>query len=227
VYFPGIGWVEFEPTGNQEPLRRPLTAEAADVAGNPAPLLPGPGLEELEQPLSESGASPLEPAPFDQSPAAPFVWTIAWAALAALAYTLNRRFDWSGRLPVALADSYRRNGAAPPRWLDRWAHWSTLGSIERSFQAVNLSLYWLGRPQPVHVTAVGRATVLQSLLPAARDSLAGLLREHQSALFSPHPGDPVYARRAALDILLKTIQTRARRVLERITGAPIETDGTS
>ena len=27
VYFPGIGWVEFEPTGNQDPLTRPVAPD--------------------------------------------------------------------------------------------------------------------------------------------------------------------------------------------------------
>jgi hypothetical protein len=34
VYFPGIGWVEFEPTGNQAPLDRPIAPrEDTDLTG--------------------------------------------------------------------------------------------------------------------------------------------------------------------------------------------------
>ena len=42
VYFPGIGWVEFEPTSNEPPFFRPgeTTGQAKPVMGIPAPLPP-------------------------------------------------------------------------------------------------------------------------------------------------------------------------------------------
>ena len=47
VYFPDFGWIEFEPTGNQEPVNRPLEREdsAAPDLGSITP----PELEALEQ----------------------------------------------------------------------------------------------------------------------------------------------------------------------------------
>ena len=36
VYFPGIGWVEFEPTGNQDQLNRPFLPRELDSANNPS-----------------------------------------------------------------------------------------------------------------------------------------------------------------------------------------------
>ncbi len=55
VYFPGIGWVEFEPTGNQDPLNRPqeqINSES-ETTSNPAT---GPNSNDL--PLELPGSDP-------------------------------------------------------------------------------------------------------------------------------------------------------------------------
>jgi hypothetical protein len=109
--------------------------------------------------------------------------------------------------------------------VDRWARWNRISPIERSFHAVNVGLRWLGRPQAAHITPVQRAHTLQKLLPSASAPVETLLAEHQSALFSPRPGDPQRARRAALEILARTLQARLRRLLSIFTGSPIDPDG--
>jgi transglutaminase-like putative cysteine protease len=228
VYFPGIGWVEFEPTGNQDALRRPLGASTAASNNNPGPILPGlesdEGLDALrEGRVDESGGQGV-PAGFE-SPAARGLRISLWILAAAALVLLNVRYHWVQRLPVLLGESYRRSGAQAPAWVDRWARWNRVSPIERSFHAVNLGLRWLGRPQAAHATPVERAQTLQTLLPSASTPVEILLAEHQAALFSPRPGNPGRARRAALEILVKTAQARLRRLFEFFSGTPIDPDG--
>ncbi|MEJ2013179.1 MAG: transglutaminaseTgpA domain-containing protein [Anaerolineales bacterium] len=67
VYFPGYGWVEFEPTASQPALTRPeLTEEelAALAAGGPNDSLDRPSPEDLNEPLLEPEVDPgLEATP--------------------------------------------------------------------------------------------------------------------------------------------------------------------
>ena len=69
VYFPDIGWVEFEPTANQAPLARPSGVQAA--AGG-APVTPGRGGvdDSVSQfPEQVELAPPSAPLPFRLTPA--------------------------------------------------------------------------------------------------------------------------------------------------------------
>src|SRR5687767_15979497 len=51
VYFPGIGWVEFEPTGNQNPLSRPVAPQDTGTITPPNASLLG---EEFLPPEQEN-----------------------------------------------------------------------------------------------------------------------------------------------------------------------------
>ncbi len=228
VYFPGIGWVEFEPTGNQAALRRPLGSANTASDSNPSNPQLGLGLGEAggdvlrEGRVDESGN--LQPVGFAQTTLGRFVWMISLILLAAGLYFLNLRTGWLGRLPDFLVDSYSRTITPAPAWIRRWAGWNKMSSIERSFQAVNLSLQWLGKPQPKHFTPIERARNLEILLPSASVAIDSLLAEHQSSLFTRRPGDPVRARQAAFNLLTKTVRARLQAILAFFTGAPTYQD---
>ena len=115
-----------------------------------------------------------------------------------------RRYSLTERLPEYLANSYERRGSIPPRWVNRWIRWTNLSPIERSFQAINLSLFWLGQSLPAHATSQERAEVLIEHLPSAEDQIRLLLQEYHIATYTPRPGNLVFARSAAITILLKT-----------------------
>lgn len=216
VYFPDIGWVEFEPTVIQAPLARPLTSGNASLsrtdAGNlsnagPEQPIDGQGAERAEQVLEAQGNLPVN-----------FFSTLP-GRLAVIAFTiflsmvliyLNRHYLIFDRLPVYLNRAYARYGTRPPRWLESWNRWSSLTSIEKSFQAINLSLAWVGNPAPRYATAAQRAAQLQKLLPAMQAEIELLAREHENALFTPRPTDAPRARRAAMMILIESLKTKLR-----------------
>lgn len=215
VYFPGYGWVEFEPTTNQDPLERPLDrdeslANAAPIA-NPVDQQP---FEEEEQPPLPDAAEE------DQAPAA--IWierlgtALPWLGgvfLILLMLTLKRRFAPSITASSLLKRVIEKSGWTPPRWVNLWLTLGNSPPIERYFHSVNISLHWMKRHQAVHVTAFERAQLLKRLLPEAADSIETVLQEHQMQLFTAHNGNPARARRAALDILYKTLQKRVKIVI--------------
>jgi hypothetical protein len=217
VYFPGTGWVEFEPTSNQFPLERPETRidtrnptdTAEDLAANP--LVPVP-LQDRPENLPEDIDT--------LSAANQTKWYVNLLVPALILLTLGfgifivHRYSLLDRLPVHLASQYERRGNIPPRWLNRWIRWTKLSPIERAFQTVNLSLSWLGQPQPSHVTSQERANALIECLPSAQEQTLSLLQEYHNAIYTPRGGNLAAARKAALTILLRTWQIRIRKSLQ-------------
>jgi transglutaminase-like putative cysteine protease len=225
VYFPDIGWVEFEPTSNQSPIKRPemevqsdeivSDLESGDALGS-APLRPDL-LEDPLDPLLLDDGSGSQTAAVEQP-----AWYLEFIApsLVLLAVGLfifvMRHYSLNERLPVYLVYQYERRGSIPPRWIKRWARWTGLSQLERAFQSINLGLYWLGRPQAAHVTPQKRAEELVNCLPEAQDEILSLLQEYQDTLFTPHPGDLAAARKAALRILVRTWRFRIKETLQSI-----------
>lgn len=221
VYFPGIGWVEFEPTSNQFPIERPETKIDPDETGSGLesdgdaainPQVPIPQADRPEKLLEEGADAELA--------AGRSVWYrgLLIPVLSLLVFGLSifliRHYSLNERLPVYLAYQYERRGNVPPRWLKRWARWTSLSHIERAFQSINLSLYWLGKPQAAYVTSQERAEALLKCLPEAHEETLSLLQEYHNALYSPRAGNLVTARKAAAKILLKTWLARTKETLQ-------------
>ncbi|HNO32214.1 MAG TPA: transglutaminaseTgpA domain-containing protein, partial [Anaerolineales bacterium] len=210
VYFPGYGWVEFEPTGNQDPLTRPLERE--EVAPPPTPL--ANPIRELPQEETEAPTLPPETTVSRTvlTPGQTRGIAILGGGLLLVLVTffLKRRLAPNTPLAGLLKSALDRGGVTSPSWLERWAIWASLTPIERHFHSINTGLRWMGRSQPAHSTAVERARILSKLIPDAAPSIDALLNEHQSAMFSPRGGDETTARRAAQMILYKTMSVRLK-----------------
>jgi hypothetical protein len=219
VYFPGIGWVEFEPTSNQFPLERPETNNiiidnatpdpnaAQRVAPTPLATVPAPDRFGLVV-IGDTSAARQTKLYINLLITALVLLTLV------LGIFITRRYSLNERLPVYLVNRYERRGNVPPRWLKRWVRWTNLSPIERAFQAVNLSLFWLGHPLPADVTSQKRAEVLIERLPSAQDQIQSLLHEYHTTIYTPRAGNITTARRAAIKILLKTWQNRVKETLQ-------------
>ena len=217
VYFPGIGWVEFEPTAIQAPLTRPISARAAeqpqtDLTGLPNGPLQQPikslGEEQAERALAESGATNVN---FFTTIPGYLLISAIFIFLVVIAFYLNKRHQVFLRAPLFLNRVWSRSGSRPPRWLRLWINWNTLSSIERSFQAINLSLAWLGSSIPINITPAERARKLIILLPDNRSEIELLVHEHQLALYAQGSADLVRARKAGWVILMETLKRKFRR----------------
>jgi transglutaminase-like putative cysteine protease len=229
VYFPGIGWVEFEPTANQDPLRRQrgnieavsASGEGLDGTGDsPVPGEETPGGaqdqvdlldEELELLLDMESRALGGDAPAETMLTNPW-WGLSVAGLFLMlviaGLILERRYSLSTQLPVYLVRRYEQGADKPPPWLARWAKWSALSPVERYFYVINHSLRTLGEKPAFHSTPAERTSALKELLPAAREAIEVLEGEHERALFTSHKADLSRARRAALKILLAAWHAR-------------------
>jgi transglutaminase-like putative cysteine protease len=214
VYFPGIGWVEFEPTGNQSALDRPLPPRdplAENGTLNPSAsairddLLEPDGLEAREEP-DAAPDTPLKQAVFP-----PFYLIPLFIVLAALTVFLTRRYNLATRVPTVLRASFERNGGQAPGWLARWEQWTLLSPIEKSFESINFGLRLLKKRVPIHATPIERAEALTKIMPNLAGQIKVLLDEHQTSLYTFRMADANRARQSAFDIRLQSIIARLRR----------------
>jgi hypothetical protein len=212
VYFPNIGWVEFEPTGNQDPLERPLEPVKPLAENDPAnPLNP-------KKPLNADDVEKDVPDPLANANSGltlvnvmRYLYPIFWVGLLALTVFVMQRYSIIDRLPVYLEGQYVKSGRKPPSWLMRWSKWARLIPIQRAFHAIDLSLRWLGDAHPAHTTPLQRANALTELLPSAREEITVLQEEHEAALFTNHAGSHERARRASRKILLEAARFRMQK----------------
>ena len=218
AYFPGMGWVEFEPTASQASLVRPAAPlGGSGASGEQSGLgLNGTGDRELDPNSRFSRLQEVDVPPAGQASnngilTAGLVLLLAGALIAS-----NQRFRLVERLPTYISRAYVRGGVHPPGWLRRWERWAQIGSIERSFHAVNFSLGWLGNAQPVHITPAERAAILSGMLPSAAPEIETLLEEHQRSIYTPRAGSASRARRAARKLVGLALWERIRAGWERL-----------
>jgi transglutaminase superfamily protein len=208
VYFPGIGWVEFEPTGNQPPLDRPAERQDSENTLNPLNV---PRLEEAQLPEQNPSAEEL-PAPVQPDRTfLPLLYLLpVVAVIALLGVFLGRRYELPTHVPVFLRSFIERTGIEVPAWIIRWEKWVKLSPIERAFETINFGLRQLNQPAPVHITPIERAENLARILPAKADQIKILLDEHQTSLYTSRDADVPQARQAASDIRKQVIIERIR-----------------
>jgi transglutaminase-like putative cysteine protease len=214
VYFPGIGWVEFEPTAGQAPLDRPLPPQDPGNANadNPLNSLRTEDLQDFaNRDRTEEGVtSPVQQAaPGFQ----PLLLLSLLAIAAALGIMVIRRYSLTTRMPLILRATMERTGINVPAWVVRWERWVTLSPIEKAFESVNFGLRSLDQAVPVHTTPGERAAKLAHILPAKTDEIKILLDEHQTSLYTSRVADVTQARRAAFNLRKQVLVERMRYLL--------------
>jgi transglutaminase-like putative cysteine protease len=210
VYFPGAGWVEFEPTAGQDPLDRPLPPQDpanADGLNLPNNLLTEDG-EFASRDRTEEGVD----APVQQTQAGfQLMYLLSLLMIVTgLTIFLSLRYSLPERVPGILRTAIERTGIDAPAWVVRWEKWVNLSPIERAFESVNFALRNLDQAVPVHSTPVERATKLGRILPAKADEIKVLLDEHQTSLYTSRVADVTQARRAALSLRKQVFVERMR-----------------
>ena len=210
VYFPNIGWVEFEPTGNQPTLDRPLPSldpEDSDAIGPAASIqtddsVLGDRNSDIEDvTLTDPGAVPVSP-----------LWyVIPFVIIAAvLTFFINRRYPLATRVPGLVRASFERTGFEVPRWIYNWEAWGYLSPIEKAFESINFGLRILGQEVPGHTTPAERAKKLMGIVPNLSTQIRILLDEHQTSLYTSRVADVIQARQAAFNIRKEVLLERLR-----------------
>ncbi len=229
VYFPGIGWVEFEPTSSQPvldrlpgiltPTQQPFNATQNAGQTNPN-LTPTPNQE-------PGGSSGTGGGPNNLVTLMLFFGLIVVIIVGGVAaYTtglldkiFRRAVSVSRKpFPILLLDAYASLFITPPGWLKHWAYVVGLKPIERSFSVVFQSLRWLGaKPSPARTPSEAAAALIE-YLPVVADETRLLLKEYEHAMFSMRHTDLIAARRAGRLIrrhaLLMVIRQRMTAFLD-------------
>ena len=213
VYFPGIGWVEFEPTASQPALSRPLPPRDPNEIDPVSPF--NPRLDDFagREPEEDPGILPTNAE--QEGAVSPLLYLIPlFIAAAATAFFANRRFQLSIYVPVLVRASLERTGMKVPKWVRNWENWVHLSQIEKAFESVNFGLRTLETEKvPVHSTPIERARKLSRLLPQMSEQIKLLLDEHQTYLYTSRDADVVQARQAASYIRRQVIVERFRYLL--------------
>ncbi len=219
VYFPDIGWVELEPTVNQNPIVRPETRSQIANQQNNNSSANDNSNKPKENSSSESGTS-TRPLIFNSllNDILSISFSILLMGLMIFAF---RRYRLLNQVPVYLSSNLERIGVSTPSWINDWINWNQMTSVERSFNSINLSLRWLGSPQPIYATAAERTAELIKLLPSATAYIEAVSSEHQSALFTKRSADVSRARQASIMIILHTLRFKVLNFWSAISGSDV------
>jgi transglutaminase-like putative cysteine protease len=216
VYFPGSGWVEFEPTVSQSPLIRPSgessqPSSSLDSAASQdrQPLEPTPQIPEdsRDRDANTSQFKPINP------------WLAAFMVVGFLGLVLgifiilarNRQSRvgmWWQRVnqemrapfPVQIEKGIKHLGFQPPTFIKRWANYASLPILGRAYQEINRALLRLNELPESSATPRERVEILAKTLPEAADPAHSLLRDYERGTYSLHPVDAFIAQRSGEEI---------------------------
>ena len=230
VYFPGIGWVEFEPTSSEDSLFRPSGEDFSSTNQEQA----GSGEDQgLENPMTD-----LEPAR-DESPASQGddggynFWTVGNLArtglliltfvLLVMAINKTKKGYWaaawfekiSRQSAIRLDQGLNRLGIKTPEFVNNWIFNTGLPPLGRAYLEINRSLKRLGKETAIQQTPAERANTLMEILPVAQEPTSRLLHEYQAWTYSQHESNPEAARQASIEIRKFSYWEIVKRFLAR------------
>jgi transglutaminase-like putative cysteine protease len=222
VYFPGSGWVEFEPTSSQPPLVRPTSTNGSTgleptptSAGTPEGNQP----QETPVPAGEGAGQGV----FSQNSLLRltlfFLLSLVLVGGGLLAYTFGvfdriiarMRITFKKPLPVVLKNGLENLALTTPPGLARWAYLSELTPAERAFAVVYQSLHRLGQKSIPAQTPAEAAAELDRLIPQASREIHLLLELVERSLYSMRPTELSTVHEAT-----RSIRRAARRAAIRV-----------
>ncbi len=206
VFFPEIGWVEFEPTVSQPPLQRPIGDEEGRDEIELLDDFPRFELDFDREAMLNDTRGLAEGAGFGLGPfgTARSALTTVFLLALSLTFIVLALFAWRRRrpanaipIPVLLDSGLRRFGLPSPRILRRWAYFAALSPIKRAYNELNKALSRLGRPATASDTPRERASSLIDLLPTVEGESGELVSQYQLSTYGDQIGDTETAREAA------------------------------
>lgn len=223
VYFPGTGWVEFEPTVSQDALVRPN--ESAQANGSPSGLIsPQQKLSgELEGQATDNSRSSktVKSLSFLQTIPGRALIVVSVIISVALAIFLLRRYQVLFNVPIYLSKTLEQGGNSPPIWIETWLQWNQSKPVERMFAVINWSLRLLGNPQTVDATTTERSQLLKKLLPSVAKEIDVLTYEVESSLFTTRVANLRKAQLSSLLIVVHTLRAKLLNFLDAIDGRDV------
>ncbi len=209
VYFPGLGWVEFEPTTAQSPLRRPPgEVPAGDRTPSPQLTTTPPTTTPSSEGAPPANAVGGKPA-WTRGRIVVGILLVGALAVFLTAYLLWKRRGWpfASPLPLRLCAWWIQRGQRPPHWLLLWARRSAQTPIRRAYVELYRAARRLGIELSPAQTPLEVASAVRDRLPEAALHIEGLLEACLPAIYGPQPGDWRSAHQAA--VALRRLSRRA------------------
>ena len=208
VYFPGLGWVEFEPTSSI-PLPAFLTSQRRGEQDNlfaieaylDEPNMASERYEERLNRIRDESLRDLDFEPDSTSQLQPEsnknYWLLVIPLLAAVGFGLSRlKVFRKTPLPVMLEHYFDKRGIQTPRLVKILSHRSKLSLMERYFSELSWMLGLLGKPLAASLTPTEQAELVIKTVPETKPFMQTLLAEFQKDIYSPYGGDIAAARTA-------------------------------
>ncbi len=226
VFFPGLGWVEFEPTTNQDPLERPEgdLALISDELFNPGDdeLNKIEDLPEDEDLLLEDfidegliSAGDGSQNKFNSTVASILVLVL----LLIILFVVNQNsaeIKFFSPIPVLIEKGLIRLNINPPNFIVRWSQSAQLSSLAQAYMEINKGLQRLNTPIGLETTPKERAEVLSIILPRLSKPINDLLYHYQMGEYSVEEGNLKIAKSASQEIRKLTQRFWMQRVIFQI-----------
>lgn len=233
VYFPGIGWVEFEPTAAQPNISRVFGQSGTDenslTPNENALAEEEKALREMQEELRRAREARLIAQAQDEAQndwLKYLFWGIPILLAGSLVYLIWRRRDRidTNNIPIYIESTLLRYGIRPPGFITNWSRRVSLPPMAKAYQEINNALNRLDKPPAVHTTPTERSTSLTQAIPSTKPHADQLVREYLRATYSQQTGDIVLARYASTEIRRISyrlyIRTFTRRLFSRLQRKP-------
>ena len=222
VFFPDIGWIEFEPTVSQEILVRPTIIASDSDNSSMQPQ------SEFEEPRPDrtppDNNSPLQDQQVEDSidinriitlyllPTAAFFGVLL---LLLLIWRYRYRIDLSP-IPIFLEKSIVKIGFQPPESIKHWSRHASLPPLSKAYQEINNALFRIGVPPARSFTPGERAELLGTSLPSTKSAADELVSEYQTGIFSQESGDIETAQQAGAAIKSISYKVYFQKLIDKI-----------
>jgi hypothetical protein len=228
VYFPGYGWVEFEPTVSQSPIMRP-EGQSSDPSAlqNTAPIREEPMLEPTPNIPERNTDREADTAQSNGIPVGTLLFGMILILAGGILFFVYKARDKQSRIgkwweiigqelsapfPVQVDRGLRRIGIEPPSLIRRWSSYVLLPALGRAYQEINGALRRLKKLPVESATPAERTAILVQELPQSDRLAYKLLREYERGTYSTHPADVYSARLSGYEIRRMSIAVRLRRL---------------
>ena len=221
VFFPGIGWVEFEPTVSQQPIVRPIGfLPDSTVPENQPPDLDAQR-DRASQRLDELSArgpagGEVNFAGLEIDPAPIYISLIVIGLIGVFFLVRSvRQKRGSPPIPVQIQSGLERAGIQSPKFLIRWAHFAKLSTLSKAYLELNRALSRLGNQPVISDTPAERAKNMIQLLPVSENPVNAIVIPYQDSIYGDQPEDSEIARQAGREIRKISYFAKLQRFLAR------------
>lgn len=189
VFFPGIGWVIFEPTASQPQITRAInpTLQSQPFDDESIIALEKRNLDkEIRSNIELSNGSSIKQRNSFLSIITSILTFVGIIVIFIFAIVQFRNRINLISLPIILENSFIKIGITTPKMISNWAAIARLSPTKKAYLQINYALERQGYQSKPCETPTERAEQLRKLIPATNKYLSLLIREYQKETYYNH-----------------------------------------